>query len=90
MDKEILVIDTPNNCSECPCCNDNECGNQYKGYVGDYIGWNSGRPSWCQLKPLPQRKQSLITVFGDGVMFNEPTEFEQGYNACIDEILGGK
>lgn len=42
------------------------------------------------LKPMPQRKKSLIVADGDGVRFEEPTEFEQGYNACIDEILGEK
>lgn len=41
-----------------------------------------------KLKPMPQRKKSLIVADGDGARFEEPTEFEQGYNACIDEILG--
>ena len=79
--KAILVIDAPNNCSECPCFHEGECGNKYKGYVGDYLGWDSGRPSWCPLKPMPTRvghEEGLDSVFNIG--------WEHGYNACLDDL----
>lgn len=82
--KEILVVDAPNNCSECPCCHENECGNQYKGYVGDYLGWNSGRPSWCPLKPMPKKLKLRI----QREWITDYDRYEIGYNACIDKIMG--
>ncbi len=82
--KEILVIDAPNNCSECPCCHENECGNQYKGYVGDYVGWNSGRPSWCSLKPLPDKKP---VSYHDDLYGDVEKNFTNiGWNNCLEEI----
>lgn len=86
--KAILVIDTPNNCSECPCCNGNECGNEHKGYVDGHLEWNSGRPSWCQLKPMPEKIETpkIIQEQIDG-WFKLAGEYI-GYNRCIDEILG--
>ena len=77
MSKAVLVIDTPNNCSECPCCDGIECGNKYKGYVDGHLEWNSGRPSWCPLRPLPIKY---------GADIDEP--YALGYNACIDAITG--
>lgn len=85
MDKAILVIDMPENCFDCPLCiNDEyglslECCLQYKGYVD-----KKGKPNWCQLKKAPE-KYDLVNVLytrdWDG-------EYENGYNACVDEILG--
>ena len=88
MSKVILVIDEmPNNCSECPCCNEDECGNQYKGYIGDYLEWNSGRPSWCPLKPMPEKKDVELNekhfYFEDAIKY----AVYKGYNKCIDKIL---
>ena len=82
--KAILIIDMPENCYECSCCDGIgcdgiECKNQYKGYVD---GWNSGRPSWCPLKPMPKKtgqkpycrtKQECVNL---------------GWDACIDVITG--
>lgn len=98
--KVILVLnEMPNNCSECPCCNEDECGNQYKGYIGDYLEWNSGRPSWCPLKPMPEKREYIDDnkdyPLNDDYCFSEE-EFEDivennqisGYNKCIEDLLG--
>ena len=82
MSKAILVIDMPNNCSECPCCNEEECGNQYKGYISDYLKWNSGRPSWCPLKPLGKRVEEYeleTWTTRDGIFLCEKGLFEKMY-----------
>ena len=92
MPKAILVLDEmPNNCSECPCRNeeDFECNNQYKGYIGDYLEWNSGRPSWCRLKPIPEKKneyQAYVLFPADNRSYVNGVS--DGYNKAIDEILG--
>ena len=84
--KSILVIETPNNCSECPCCNERVCGNEYKGYVDGHLEWNSGRPSWCPLKDLPQKKDIDKTLEFGGYENIIQESLAIGYNACLEEI----
>ena len=81
--KAVLILDEmPNNCSECPCCNDGECGNQYKGDISEYLEWGKGRPSWCPLKPMPSYKAVDLNDTRDVVMFCH------GWNTCLNEITG--
>ena len=85
--KAILVLDEmPNNCSECPCRNeeDFECNNQYKGYISDYLKWNSGRPSWCPLKPMPEKIGSSLIVDSEEIQ----SAYQVGWNDCVECILG--
>ena len=86
MSKVVLVIDTPDNCDNCPCFQfgmDNYCA-VTNNTVYDY--WNK-RDVNCPLKPLPEK-------FDIEAERNKPHdkdcdwEFESGYNVCIDEILG--
>lgn len=89
MSKAILVIDMPESCDKCPLfhgfytdmtCSANNWGIDYP-YPKDF------RQDWCPLKPLPEK----IDIEAER---NKPHdidcdwEFESGYNACIDEILG--
>ena len=94
MSKAILVMDMPNGCDGCPICQgiatdgDFVCsirdkdGNEQGFYDGEYE-----RPSYCPLRELPQKKEVLkreqYEFGGIGLAFTE------GYNRCIDEILGG-
>lgn len=81
--KAILVIDMPKSCEDCPCWNADDrkdwCGATNVTLTGCDI--EKERPSWCPLKPMPNKK----TIFHE-------YEFEDlmnlGWNACIDEILG--
>lgn len=46
---------------------------------------DSGRPSWCPLRPLPERKDEGSVL--------KPLPFEvymyrYGFNECLDEIVG--
>ena len=88
IDKSILVIDTPKRCDDCPLLFEGHCGRTLMELELDYNEtYDYIRPSWCPLRNLPERKFSLVVVDSDGARFEEPTEFEQGYNSCIDEIL---
>lgn len=60
----------------CPCDKDD---------VTAYIR-NDTKPDWCPLNPMPERKGLLKQL----PMYDTDTHYEQGYNACIDEILGDK
>lgn len=91
INKSILVIDTPLRCYDCP---------SYKGSIrGDMCGVagntlttselfdTTKKPDWCPLKPVPKKHKELSI---------EEYEFEklglaftQGWNSCINEILGG-
>ena len=95
MSKAILVIDMPKSCDVCDFVTvDEMCGNmtcvnplseEYGCDVTDYIGC---RAKGCPLKEVPQKKEdkSLKVV---PTAPSQYTEYVKGYNACIDEIIGG-
>lgn len=80
--KSILVLDTPENCTECPLeldvdgkYNTNICrGCQKYSFNPD----SNNKPGWCPLKELPPKLYS-----------EKPVAVYKGWNACIDEILRG-
>ena len=88
--KAILLIDMPRTCSNCPCYVDDYfvCAAAHKKMDMDTP--DEGKPSWCPLKQLPEKQpfvpmqdeRNTTQVFAAG--------FETGWNACIDEITGGK
>lgn len=95
--KAILVLDEmPKNCLKCPI------GKNISIPLETCIQCPLGkcaidaetetRPDWCPLKPIPQKKEEK-QYCGNGVFgINTAMQarFNQGYNACIDEILGDK
>lgn len=88
--KAILVLDEmPENCLECPIgknisipletciqCPIGKCVIDEEVMI---------RPDWCPLKPIPDKKNRNNRVVGDYLRGRS-----DGYNACIDEILGDK
>lgn len=87
--KAILVTDMPNTCEDCHlrlaldryrCINTKEnrlrwCGDEDGFYTSDT------RPSWCPLRPLPQKK------WHEEGKENECEEwFKNGWNDCLEEI----
>lgn len=86
MKKSILVIDTPEDCRECPVRNGGYsqwCG----GYGDTLISSYPVKSDWCTLISLPEKYETDKSKCSDP--FYE-FEFEYGYNQCIDEILCGK
>lgn len=84
MSKSILVIDTPEGCGDCPLCGESFMTyREYCRITATYI-WTADKPTWCPLKPLPEKLSPTgypNDDYGDG--------YVNGYNECIDEILGG-
>lgn len=83
--KAILVIDKmPNSC--------NECEVRCTGYTAkDYAEKGIKRPSWCPVKPLPEKKElANYLPFDDYPQQTRFMDYVNGYNACIDEIMGEK
>lgn len=95
MSKAVLVLDEmPTSCDLCTFCEiyetpsgvmtcNNPLSEEYGCCVSDYVG---ARPEGCPLRKLPKKRQERdareyqFGMLGKG--------FEQGWNACIDEITG--
>lgn len=86
-EKMVLVIDKPNECSECPCFYDYlRCQAEEDAKV-----YGEKRPYNCPLKPMPKRKLALFDPNHCDMEEEIKIIHEiNGYNRCIDEILGGK
>lgn len=86
--KATLITDMPNTCNDCQFRHHRHC---------DILGelsekWDGtdefkNRDKNCPLKPLPQ-KRVLPEEEVVGTNYGEEPWFTDGYNACIDEILG--
>lgn len=83
--KSILVMDMPKSCFSCNMCNSNdECILQDEdANFKAYDSWEELRKG-CPLKPMIEKKDRNKVV-GDYLRGRC-----DGYNACIDEILGDK
>lgn len=97
MRKSVLVMNTPENCYDCPF-GTSYCGElEYVGYceLADCLDYDvklmaeehydcesKSRPEWCPLKPLPKKfDNEKDQKLGDF----EPL-FKIGWNACLREI----
>ena len=85
--KAILVIDMPQDCLYCPCYRP-----AYHEYLEDCkvalrpltTEERDSRPNWCPLKPLPNK-------IDQGYPCEKYDEgYSDGWDACINEILGGQ
>lgn len=97
MSKAILVLDMPRNCGECcflrglntcylkKCLNGDNISTIYT--VDKQID-DMSKPSWCPLKPMPEKKD--ICGLYNKEYYDRggvPPSYKAGYNACIDELL---
>lgn len=77
MAREMLIMDEmPTTCSECKLCGfDGVCHavHEFCQYRFDK------KQEWCPLREVPQKMELYDTHDKIGI----------GYNACIDEMLGG-
>ena len=92
--KAILVIDEmPDSCLKCKYCgykeedeNQRVCLFMSQAYVLD--GNLNKIHRMCPLKPLPQKKEAERTMSGTLDEWVETTYYREGWNDCIDELLG--
>ena len=89
--KSILVIDTPNDCYDCPLytsigyedgsadeygfCDDRNILKQEEAQ--EKIRFDE-KPKWCPLNPLPHSKQMENRWFSD--------DYSKGWNDCLKEL----
>lgn len=71
----------PENCFKCKLQDWANC----RIVKGCHTGYT--RPDWCPLKEVPQKQPTEMKTINDNI---NKLVFNEGYNACIDEILGYK
>ena len=82
MAKAMLIMDMPSCCDECQLkVLPNPWSFMICGKTKKHIERGNQRPTWCPLREVPKKIVSRDS---------DITRLEKlGYNACIDEILGG-
>lgn len=81
MSKAMLIMDMPSSCMECQLCYNEDfpmCEAGGRRIKDDNI---EKRQEWCPLREVPQKKEESSI---GGLEF----VYMEGYNDCIDEILG--
>lgn len=100
-DKALLVMDMPESCVDCQFCYEYHEGieacctvtrepsndGMYRIIKEDYC---QDKPDWCPLKPIPEKKEEMGMPRTPSMNDIKRIGFQKGWNACIDEILGGK
>lgn len=87
MAKAVLVMDMPECCEICQLSECNPCGlyclpaDNY--YDGSYL--SASRASFCPLRELPEKKETIIYENDDWRTVAEK-ERNEGFNACLDKI----
>lgn len=87
MNKAILVIDMPDSCSKCLLMYGNDISDwclpmgNFNGDVYRHTTDNT-KPDWCPLKPIPKKLK------GHDSIYYQWGEYEDGWNHCLDVILG--
>ena len=76
--KAILILNMPKNCGLCPISDNWREKGEPKGFcpmdVNDRECDFVNRPSWCPLRPIPEKD------------FWSKKDFADGWNACLKEI----
>ena len=89
MRKAILVMDMPTECCACRFNNHTNRCHAIKPavYCNAYmhVGGINGRPDWCPLRELPKKKPTIGKESDNDILC-----MNDGYNACIDELLKGE
>lgn len=88
--KAILVIDIPKTCED--CCLYYQWANKCKGNEKAVVD-NKKKLIDCPLKPMPRKRGKVVlterTQDINHIKWQlECNIFSEGYNKCIDELLG--
>lgn len=78
MSKAVILIEMPENCYECLLEHNNKCT-----AYGDIRVESIGKPKWCPLKTLPEKRP-----IKDRYSYSYQLTYDQGWNRVIEEITG--
>lgn len=87
MAKGIIVVDVPEACRDCACCQydgqyDRYCGVNGKDLMN--IDWNGEKPDWCPIKELQPKLEEINCPHS--MSDYQRKGFSRGWNACLDKI----
>ena len=85
MAKAMLIMDMPKYCNDCVMVIDSfgYCQAKQEDIPNYKFGSDCNKkPTWCPLREVPQKKDAKYHPGRNPYV-------TQGYNACIDELLGG-
>ena len=91
--KSLFMMDTPGSCMGCNflvCDGDtniDSCMARETAMSVDLEKYD--KPDWCPLKPVPEKKEALEVPKIPSLIDFRRKGFQDGWNACIDEIAGG-
>lgn len=84
MSKAILLVDMPESCEDCELCTEDNYADYHCVALLESVNiYKKEKLKDCPLKPLQQHKLTDLEKTTD-----YSCGWEQGYNACIDELLG--
>jgi hypothetical protein len=90
MPKAVLIMDMPGSCFGCNFCHINSSGREDRCQAFEVSrAVNSEtyeKPDWCPLRELPEKIPELKSGYEE----ISKSIHRDGWNACLDEILGGK
>ena len=87
MIKAVLIMDMPESCEKCPMLNGaDECilQDEDANFAADTL---EDLKEGCPLVELPERMDALKAAT-TGKDCLHPAHYAQGFNACIDKIMG--
>lgn len=89
MSKCVLVMDMPSSCVKCGLyeyaisrCNATD---KFQNDISEDF-----KPEWCPLKPMPEKVETFNCEELCDVDDWYDSGYNNGYNACIDELLKGE
>ena len=87
MNKSVLVLDKQECCTKCPLFSDvyTDMVCRGNGRTIDYPFPDDKIQDWCPLKDVPEKKNVRIFCLGERDF--EQRGYQQGWNACIEEML---
>lgn len=84
MSKAVLVMDMPERCYICNFFNNDVSCMAMDNSTIDVDGMD-GKPDWCPLRPMPEKKQLSGDVHNVHSMAEEISA--ASWNSCIDAII---
>lgn len=87
--KAILVVDIPKSCEDCPCYYE---GTFYCPLLKRDFGiWYARKPVDCPLKPMPSKRETQVhwkSIGGGDIPTHEISEYDKGWNDCVEMLEG--
>lgn len=90
MAKGIIVVDMPeDDCRGCIFCWEVKNTGHLECAARSLQDVTDGRPGWCPIKPVSEKGSginSYVTTTAMGRMYE--VGFNEGYDKCMDDIMG--